>query len=355
MTADVVVIGGGQAGLATAWHLTQQGLRPLVLDAGDRIGHTWRERWESLTLFTPAEYDSLPGMPFPAPAGTYPGKDAVADYLREYAERGGIEVELGARVTRLSRYDGGFEISTADRTLVAAQVVVATGPFQVPVVPPFAGELAGSVRQLHSAEYRDPAALPDGNVLVVGGGNSGFQIAEELAAHRQVDLAIGTELPLLPQRVLGRDLFWWLTRTRLIRVPVTSRLGRRLRARDDVVIGTDRRRLEQAGVRMRPRVVSAAGRIVRFADDGRLDVDVVVWATGYRSDHSWIDVPGVVVDGRVVHRRGITDVPGLSFVGLPWQHTRGSALLGFVGDDAAHVAAAARRYAAGIPVPQPID
>jgi len=355
MIADVVVIGGGQAGLATAWHLTQQGLRPLVLDAGDRIGHSWQGRWESLTLFTPAEYDSLPGTPFPAPAGTYPGKDAVADYLRDYAETNDLDVELGARVTRLGRHDGGFEIRTADRTLLAPQVVVATGPFQVPAVPAVASGLAGSVHQLHSAAYRDPASLPDGDVLVVGGGNSGFQIAQELAASRQVDLAVGTELPLLPQRVLGRDLFWWLTRSRLMRVSATSRLGRRLQARDDVVIGTDRRRLEQAGVRMRPRVVSTAGRVVRFADDSRLAVGVVVWATGYRTDHSWIDVPGVVVDGRVVHRRGITDVPGLSFVGLPWQHTRGSALLGFVGDDAAYVAAVARRHAASTPVPHPID
>jgi putative flavoprotein involved in K+ transport len=351
MNADVVVIGGGQAGLATAWHLQQQGLRPLVLEAGDQVGHTWHSRWESLTLFTPAEYDSLPGGPFPAPAGTYPGKDAVADYLRDYAAAAGFRVETNSRVIRLLRNGSGFEVETEDRTVAAPQVVVATGPFQVPVVPAFAADLDPAVHQVHSAEYRDPASLPGGHVLVVGGGNSGFQIAEELAASRQVDLAIGTEYPLLPQRVLGRDLFWWLTRTRLLRVPATSRLGRRMRARGEFVIGSDRRRLQAAGVRIRPRAQGASGRTVRFADEGTADVDAVVWATGYRSDHSWIDVPGVLADGRVVHRRGVTDVPGLSFVGLSWQHTRGSALLGFVGDDAAHVAQVARRHAETVPVP----
>jgi len=343
--ADVVVIGGGQAGLAVAWHLQQQGIRPLVLEAGEQVGQTWRSRWTSLTLFTPAEYDGLPGRPFPAPAGSYPGKDAVADYLSDYARAAGLRVETNSRVTRLRQHPLGFEVHTSDRVVLVPQVVVATGPFQVPVVPSFAHDLDPSVHQVHSAEYRDPASLPDGSVLVVGGGNSGFQIAEELAASRQVDLAIGTEYPVLPQRVLGRDLFWWYTRTRLIRVPATSRLGRRVQARGEFVIGSDRRRLQAAGVRFRPRALGASGRTVRFADGSTANVDVVVWATGYRSDHSWIDVPGVLADGRVVHRRGVTDVPGLSFVGLPWQHTRGSALLGFVGGDAAHVADVARRHA----------
>jgi putative flavoprotein involved in K+ transport len=221
--ADVVVIGGGQAGLAVAWHLQQQGLRPLLLEAGDQVGHTWRSRWNSLTLFTPAEYDGLPGRPFPAPAGSYPGKDVVADYLSDYARAAGLRVETNSRVTRLRQHPLGFEVHTSDRVVLVPQVVVATGPFQVPVVPSFAHDLDPSVHQVHSAEYRDPASLPDGSVLVVGGGNSGFQIAEELAASRQVDLAIGTEYPLLPQRVLGRDLFWWLTRTRLLRVPAKSR------------------------------------------------------------------------------------------------------------------------------------
>ena len=198
--------------------------------------------------------------------------------------------------------------------------------------------------QLHSAGYRNSQALPPGPVLVVGGGNSGFQIAEELAtAGRQVDLSIGTKLPMLPQRLAGKDLFWWLTRLRLMRVNAGSRLGRRM-SRRDFVIGSSRRRLRRAGVRFRPGVADADGRTVRFADGTSLDVGVVIWATGYRSDYSWIDIPGVVRDGTVLHRRGVTDVPGLYFLGLSWQHTRGSALLGFVNDDAAYLAGRISQY-----------
>jgi putative flavoprotein involved in K+ transport len=217
-------------------------------------------------------------------------------------------------------------------------VVVAAGPFQQPFTPPGAQQLDASVTQLHSAEYRNPRALPDGPVLVVGGGNSGFQIAEELAtAGRHVDLSIATKMPILPQRLAGKDLFWWLTRLGLLRVTVDTRPGRRMSSRD-FIIGGSRRRLRAAGVRFRPAVAGADGRPVRFADGTSLDAEVVIWATGYRPDYSWIDIPGVTRDGKVVHRRGVTDVPGLYFLGLSWQHTRGSALLGFVHDDAAYLA-----------------
>jgi putative flavoprotein involved in K+ transport len=335
---DVVVVGGSQAGLAIAWHLRRQGLRFVVLEASPEIGHTWRSRWDSLKLFTPAQYDALPGMAFPAPADTYPTKEPVADYLRDYAKAFDLPVHLNARVTSLIRTDGGFEVRTADQTYRARQVVVATGPFQVPFVPPQAAWLDPSVTQVHSADYRNPQALSDGRVLVVGGGNSGFQIAEELAATRQVDLSIATRYPMLPQRLGGRDLFWWLTRLGLLRVTVTSRPGRRM-SRRDFVIGTNRRRLERAGVRFRPRLVDAEGRTVRFADHSLLEeVGVVVWATGYRPDYSWLHIPGLVREGHVVHQRGVTEVPGLYFLGLSWQHTRGSALLGFVNDDATYLA-----------------
>jgi putative flavoprotein involved in K+ transport len=153
-----------------------------------------------------------------------------------------------------------------------------------------------------------------------------------------VVLAFGTNPPAVPQRPLGRDLFWWLTRLGFMRVNTATRLGRRLQARGEFVIGSNRRQLEQAGVRFRPRLVDAQGHTARFADDSTLDVSTVVWATGYRPDYSWISIPGVTVEGRVVHRRGVTGVPGLYFLGLSWQYTRGSALLGFVAADATYLA-----------------
>jgi putative flavoprotein involved in K+ transport len=335
---DVVVVGGSQAGLAMAWHLQRQGLNFVVLEAGPEVGHVWRSRWDSLRLFTPAQYDALPGMAFPAPADTYPTKDPVADYLQAYATAFQLPVRLNARVTSLVQTDGGFEVRTTAEVFQARQVVVATGPFQIPFVPPMAAKLDAAVTQVHSADYRNPQALPEGPVLVVGGGNSGFQIAEELAATRTVDLSIATRYPMLPQRLAGRDLFWWLTRLGLLRVTVTSRPGRRM-SRRDFVIGTNRKRLERAGVRFRPRLVDAEDRTARFADHRLLeDVGVVVWATGYRPDYAWIDLPRVVREGQVVHRRGVTEVPGLYFLGLSWQHTRGSALLGFVHEDATYLA-----------------
>ena len=181
----------------------------------------------------------------------------------------------------------------------------------MPFVPPAAQQLDDSVTQLHSVGYRNPQVLPPGPVLVAGGGNSGFQIAEELAAAgRRVDLSIATKQPALPQRLAGKDLFWWLTRLGLMRVTAGSRLGRRMSARE-FIIGSSRRRLKEAGVRFRPAVAGADGRTVRFADGTSLDVEVVIWATGYRPDYSWIHIPSVARDGQFIHRRGVTDVPGL--------------------------------------------
>jgi putative flavoprotein involved in K+ transport len=335
---DAVVIGGSQAGLAMAWHLTRAGLGLMVLDAGPEIGHTWRSRWDSLKLFTPTQYDALPGMPFPGKEDTYPGKDAVARYLQAYAAAFNLPVKLNTKVTGLRKTADVFEIHAGDEVFRARQVVVATGPFQVSFVPPAAEGLASSVTQLHSAQYRNPHALPAGPVLMVGGGNSGFQIAEELArAGRQVELSIGTKMPMLPQRLAGKDLFWWLTQLRLLHVSVESRPGQRMSTRD-FVIGSSRRTLAGAGVRFRPALAGAEGRTVRFADGTALEAGIVIWATGFRSDYSWIGIPSVTRDGKAIHRRGVTQIPGLYFLGLSWQHTRGSALLGFVNDDAAYLA-----------------
>lgn len=340
---DVVVVGGGQAGLAVGWYLSRlgTGLQYRILEAAAELGHSWRARWESLRLFTPAEHDALPGMPFPAPAGTYPGKDAVADYLRAYAAAFELPVETNACVTRLGLGRCGFEVLTTDRTFSARRVILATGPFQAVSIPAVAAGMDQSVSQIHSSDYRRPEALPPGPVLVVGGGNSGFQIAAELAQTRHVELSLGSEYRAVPQRLLGRDLFWWLTHLGLMRVTGGSRIGRRMQARGEFVVGSGRRSLEKAGVRIRPRLVDADGRTVWFADGTSRDVGVVVWATGYRSDYSAVDIPGLVRDGRVVHHRGVTAVPGLYVLGLPWQHTRGSALLGFVAEDAAYIARAA--------------
>jgi putative flavoprotein involved in K+ transport len=336
---DVLVIGAGQAGLAVAWHLREQGITSfLLLDAGPEVGHVWRSRWDSLRLFTPSEYDGLPGMAFPAPAGTYPTKDEVADYLRGYAAAFELPVRLNSRVTRLTKTGDTFIAETSTGTITARQVVVATGPFQTPVIPGMAQRLAADVVQVHSAGYRNPSQLPEGPVLVVGAGNSGLQIACELAATRPVTVAVGTRPPMLPQRFLGRDLFWWLTRLGLITKTGDSRLARRIRDRGDLVIGTRWRDLARLGIQARPRLDDIDLTTAMFADGSVTTVAAVVWATGFRTDYTWLDIPGAVMDSKVANERGITAVPGLSVLGLPWLHTRGSALLGYVKDDAAWLA-----------------
>lgn len=336
---EVVVIGAGQAGLAMGHFLSRQDCRFLIVDRAGSVGSAWRERWDSLTLFTSRRYDSLPGLDFPGDASGYPTKDEVIAYLEEYARRFELPVRVDTNVLRLAAEgSGGYVVETDRGTIGADQVVVATGPFQQPFVPDVATRLAAEIWQGHSVQYRRPSEIPPGTILVVGGGNTGFQIAEELSStHDRVVLAVGSRQMTLPQRLLGRDLFWWLTKSRVIGKTVETRLGSRMRHRD-TLIGSSPRRIRRHGVTLEPRVVDAQGRTVRFEDGGELDVDAVIWATGYRSDYSWLDVPVIDREGRVRHRRGLTDLPGLYFLGLSWQWTRGSALLGWVRDDAEYIA-----------------
>jgi putative flavoprotein involved in K+ transport len=335
---EVVVIGGGQAGLAIGYYLAQQGHRFSILEAAGEPAAVWRSRWDSLTLFTPVRYDSLPGLTFPGDPAGYPGRDDVVDYLTEYARRFELPVAYDSCVRSVRSRDGsGFVVELGHRTLEADQVVVATGPFQVPFTPPIAADLVSDVVQLHSSRYRRPADLPEGVALVVGGGNTGFQIAAELAATREVHLSVGTRQTPLPQRFLGQDLFRYLEATGLMRKRVTSRIGQRMKDRE-TLIGSTPRRARRQGIQLRPRAVAAQDRSVRFADGSEVTVDAVVWATGFRLDHSLVELPVFDERGEVIQERGVTDVPGLYFLGLPWQHTRGSALLGWVKDDAKYIA-----------------
>jgi putative flavoprotein involved in K+ transport len=335
---EVAVIGAGQAGLAMGYFLKRQGRRFVILDAADSIGSAWRDRWDSLTLFTPRRYSGLPGLPFPGDPEGYPDRDEVIGYLERYAETFELPIELNRPVRRLTEKDGRFVLEVDSRTITADQVVVATGPFQKPNVPEVASRLGPDVFQTHSTGYRRPSDFPRGTVLVVGGGNTGFQITKELSANHKVHLSIGSRQKPLPQRLLGRDLFWWLTKTRLLSTTVESRLGRKLRNRDTLIGSSPRELRRRYGIELRPRALDADGRTVRFEDGSELEVDAVIWATGYRPDYSWIDLPVFDSDGRLRHRRGVTDVPGLYFLGLTWQHTRGSALIGWVKDDAEFIA-----------------
>ena len=351
---EVAVIGAGQAGLAMGYLLARQGRHFTILDAADSIGAAWRTRWDSLVLFTPRRYDGLPGLQFPGNPDGYPERDEVIKYLEKYASTFDLPVQLDSSVHALTPAAGGFLLDLGTRTIEAQQVVIATGPFQIPRVPAFASDLAPDVFQLHSTGYQRPSAVPEGTVVVVGGGNTGFQIARELSTTHSVHLAIGSRQTPLPQRLLGRDLFWWLTKTGLIEKTVESRIGRRARHRD-TLIGSSPRDVKRHSVTVQSRAVGASDRRVTFADGSELEVDAVVWATGYRSDYGWVGLPVLDDEGRVVHRRGVTDCPGLFFLGLTWQHTRGSALLGWVKDDAEFIAGRVAADAGDHPTPREVD
>lgn len=335
---EVLVVGGGQAGLAIGYCLAQQRRHFAILEAAEEPADAWRTRWDSLKLFTPARYSSLPGLPFPGDPDAYPGRDDVVAYLTEYARHFALPVELGSRVRSVRRAEGRYLVEVDARSYRADQVVVSTGPFQVPFVPAIGDGLGQDVFQIHSTGYRAPGDLPDGRVLVVGGGNTGFQIAQELSATRDVHLSIGSRQTPLPQRILGRDLFWYLEKIGAMGKSTGTRIGQRLQGRDTLIGSNPRTLRTRHGVRLHRRAIEASGRTIRFNDGTELDVSAVIWATGFRNDHSWIDAP--IFDDRhlLVHRRGVTDSPGLYFLGLTWQHTRGSALIGWVGDDAAYIA-----------------
>jgi putative flavoprotein involved in K+ transport len=344
---QTAVIGGSQAGLAVGFHLARRRLPCVILDEHERVGEAWRRRWESLRLFTPARYSGLPGMPFPGPAGAYPTKDQVADYLEAYTREFALPVRTGVRVERVSAVDGRFAIRCGASTIWSENVVVATGAYHHPRVPSFAAELDPAIVQLHSQEYRHPSQVREGGVLVVGAGNSGAEIALELAQAQRVWLS-GPDTGEEPTRAgSGADRLFtpvmWLVATRLT---VRTWLGRKLRDHfldppRGIPLGRVRRKdFAAAGVERVPRVIGTSHGDPVVEGGRRLHVANVVWCTGFIPRYDWIDAPfRTSRSAWPVHERGIAaGCPGLYFVGLPFLYSLSSALLGGVGRDAAFIA-----------------
>ena len=334
---DVLVVGAGQAGLGTAyWLQRRSGLRVRVLDSRP-LGQSWLDRWDSLQLFTPRRFSGLPGLRFPSGPTRSPSREEMADYLRAYAERFALPVETGVRVERVAPAPGGFVAETSADTVRAAHVVVASGPFQRPFVPPAGAQLDPSVRQLHSYDYCRPTDLPPGRVLVVGGGNSAAQLAVELAQTHEVTVASPRPLWYLPEQVLGISSYWWWYVIGILNARSTSRVSRYVQRRGDAIVGTQLRGLVREGrVRLHPsRVEAGEGDRLRLADGTGLAVESVLWCTGFRPDTGWLDVPGAVDDdGAPVHEAGASPVPGLHWMGLPWQTRLNSSIIDGVDRDA---------------------
>lgn len=337
---ETVVIGGGQAGLAMGYYLAQQEDRDFViLDASNRIGDAWRNRWDSLRLFTPAFHSGLPGMPFPAPGRYFPTKDATADYLETYARTFDLPLRLGRRVESLSPHDEGYLVRAGGERYLAEHVVVATGPYHHPNIPGFAAELDPVIAQLHSSAYRNPGQLPEGGTLVVGAGNSGAEISVDLAATRRTYLS-GRDTGHLPVSLIHNRLSLWLADHVFT---IDTRLGRKMSEamgqRGDPLVRLKAKYIAAAGVERVPRVDGTVDGKPRLADGRSLDVAVVVWATGFRPDFGWIELPIFDETGYPIHHRGVVNTArGLYFLGLPFQYTPTSTHVGGVGKDARHVA-----------------
>jgi putative flavoprotein involved in K+ transport len=346
-SVQTVVIGGGQAGLSVGFHLARRGLPFVILEANDRVGDTWRRRWDSLRLFTAARYDGLDGMPFPAPQYTFPTKNEMADYLEAYATRFRLPVRTGVKVDRLFKERGRYIVKAGNKHIEAEHVVVAMATYQVPHIPAFARELNSNIVQLHSRDYRNPGQLRHGGVLIVGAGNSGSEIAVEVVRSHRTWMS-GRDTGHLPFRIDG-----FLGRTFLVPLVLRVVFHRILTVRNAIGRRVRPKVISQGGplIRVKPANLAAAGveRVPRVAgirdglpvlDDGRvLDVTNVIWCTGFHPGFSWIDLPILENNGEPKHEEGcVPNQPGLYFVGLHFVYAMSSTMIHGVGRDADRIA-----------------
>jgi putative flavoprotein involved in K+ transport len=343
---QTVIVGGGQAGLSVGYHLARRGLPFVILEANDRIGDSWRRRLDSLRLFTPARFDGLDGMPFPAAGNAFPTKNEMADYLEHYAAHFGLPVRTGVKVDRLSRQRNGYLLVAGDRWIEAEHVVIAMATYQFPRVPPFARELNPGIVQLHSHQYRNPQQLREGGVLIVGAGNSGAEIAIEIARSHRTWMA-GRDTGHLPFRIegwVGRALGRFLFRVLFHRIlTVKTPLGRKARPhvlfKGGPLIRVKPKELAAAGVERVPRMIGVRDGWPLLEGDRALDVANVIWCTGFSHGLSWVDLPVFGGDGEPLHDCGIAvNEPGLYFVGLHFLYAFSSTMIHGVGRDAERIA-----------------
>jgi putative flavoprotein involved in K+ transport len=343
---ETVIIGGGQAGLSVGYHLKKLGRRPFViLDAYQQIGDSWRKRWDSLRLFTPARHDGLAGWRFPAPAVSFPSKDEMADYLESYASRFDLPVRTGVKVEALSREADRFVVASANGRFEADHVVVATGSNQIPKVPPFANDLHPSIVQFHSSQYRNPSQLQEGAVLVVGAGNSGAEIAFEVSRTHPTYLSgkPSGQIPIRHGPAMARFVFPLIRFVGNHVLTLSTPIGRKAQPRyishGTPLIRVKLKDLAAAGVEQVPRTVGIDDARPVLKDGRVLDVSNVIWCTGFREEFRWIELPVFGEDGRPLHERGVVvGEPGLYFVGLLFQYAAGSDVLPGVGRDAEYIA-----------------
>jgi putative flavoprotein involved in K+ transport len=337
---DTVIIGGGQAGLSTGYFLKKKNVNFIILDENEKIGHPWRKRWDSLMLFTHAQKDGLPGMPFPAPKGFYPNKDQMADYLQSYARKFSLPVQSSVRVNHLLCRNNNYEIDTSSGKIFSGRVVIATGTNPYPRIPAISSNLSPEIFQIHSSLYKNPETLPVGDVLVVGAATSGIEIALEVSKTHKTYIS-GNPTFHIPDGVMkyGGLFFWWfMSNIITIRTPIGKKVKKKIFNGGSPLIRVSADDLDKAGIKRFPRLTGDKDGFPRFADGSVLKVSAIVWATGYRPDFSWIEPDIADASGWPMNYRGISPVSkGLYFIGMPFQYSLTSGLVGGVGRDARYI------------------
>lgn len=340
---NTIVIGGGQAGLAAGYYLTQYGINHIILDENLRTGESWRTRWDSLRLFTPSQNNHIPGMKFPKPDFYFPTKDEAADYLETYARHFNLPLRYGVKVNSLSRNEAGYHLSAGEASFHAKNVIIATGAFHTPYIPDYAAVIDPSIIQLHSSAYRNPNDMPAQNVMVVGAGNSGAEIALELAKSGKKVWLAGRDVGRPPANKLGklfggRLLWWYLHRVMTVDTPFGRRMKANVLMHGNPLVRIQREDIPKAGVEFTPRISGTRDGILQLEDGRTVKGDGVIWATGFRPDYDWVKLPIFDARGRPRHERGVVPgAPGLYFVGLHFQTGLTSSLLGGVGTDAKYI------------------
>lgn len=338
---DIIVIGGGQSGLATGYYLKNNEEDFVILNAQERPGDSWRKRWNSLRLFTPSQYDGLPGLPFEAREGHFPTKDEMADYLDHYAAKFGLPVMNGVKVEGLEKADDYFIIKSSIGELTANQIVVASGTHPIPKIPSFASDLDKDIYQIHSSNYVKPDQITAGPVLVVGAGTSGLEIAIELSKKFSTSIA-GKTNPHIPDFVFQYmgSLFWWfVNHVVTLQTPIGRKARKNILVHGGPLISISAKDLDIAGVKRFPRVSGVRNGNPLFEDNREGKFGTIIWATGFRPDFSWIREQVTNEYGWPATSRGIsTRLEGLYFVGMPFQYGLTSGFVGGVGRDAHFVA-----------------
>jgi len=335
---DLIIIGAGQAGLTMGYYLKQEGYNFLLLEAGKRVGDSWRNRYDSLQLFTPRSYSSLPGMALIGEKNEFPYKDEIATYLEEYARHFQLPVQLQTEVLKIKKEEI-FELHTPTEILQTKKVIIASGAFQQPFIPSVSANLSSHIFQIHSSQYKSPSQIPKGKVLVVGGGNSGMQIAVELAKTHEVTVSISHPLTFLPLQLFGKSIFNLLEKVGLLYAEINTKRGRWFQKRKDPIFGFEGKKLIRNGaIKLQEKVVSASRNNIMFQNGDTYSAESIIWSTGFVQNYNWIEIEQAVNEkGFPNHIKGISPVKGLYYIGLPWQSQRGSALICGVGKDAEYV------------------